>query len=260
MTAWTPAAKPPALVRGSVHVWRIRLEIDQSGISAARMVLSPDEQTRADRYAFDRPRENFTVARAALRALLGCYLGIRPGAVDFVYGKHGKAELSPALNTLDLRFNVSHSDEYALVAVTPGYRIGIDIERCREIRGMDEVASVSFSEHELAKWRALPGDQRQQAFFQAWTRKEALVKAVGDGLVHPLRRFEVSFAPHERPRILCIEDDETLAARWSLTALGPADGYTAALAVEYPTVSVRCLEHSVVAGFDEAAAALSRDA
>jgi 4'-phosphopantetheinyl transferase len=220
-----PAA---VIAEGEVHLWRIAL--DRQDAHDLRRVLAPDELARADRFVFERDRRRFVVARAALRYTLADYLGVSPEAVGFEYGAHGKPAL--AASWPDVRFNLSHSDELALCAVTRGREIGVDVEHTHPLQDLEGLAERVFSRRERARLSALRGGDKLTGFFNAWTRKEAFIKALGEGLSHPLDRFDVSLAPRAPARLERIDGDAARAARWSLAAAEVDAGYTAAVVVD----------------------------
>lgn len=222
---------PAAMVLGGdeVHVWRARLARDPAEVERLLKVLAPDERERADRFHFRRDHNRFVVARAALRQILSGYLRVTPGRVRFTYSPYGKPGL--AGEPCDLKFNVSHSNEVALYAFARGCEVGLDVEFVREdFAGMD-IAEQFFSAREVAMLGRLPPDARPRAFFNCWTRKEAYIKARGEGLSHPLDRFAVSLAPGEAAAIISTDDDPLEVSRWWLRELWPAPGYVAALAL-----------------------------
>lgn len=229
---WPCSPSPAQLAPGEVHVWRASL--DQSPESVARLaeLLGEDERERAARFFFEKDRRRFTVARGILRTLLAGYLGIRPEAVRFRYGLRGKPFLEPEGGAETLRFNLSHSNEMALLAFSPGRELGIDIEWMRANLACEQIAERFFSPSEVGTLRSLPPEVRPRAFFTCWTRKEAFIKARGTGLSSPLAEFDVSLAPGEPARLLRTAWDRDEAARWELRELHPAPNYAAALAVE----------------------------
>jgi 4'-phosphopantetheinyl transferase len=172
------------------------------------------------------------VGRGVLRALLGRYLGVEPGKVRLQFGAHGKPGLAPGCGGKDLRFNVTHSQDLALYAFARGRELGIDLEQIRPLPDADQIASGFFSARESAAYKALPVDQRREAFFRCWTRKEAYIKALGGGLALPLDEFDVSLAPGKVTQLLHVTWDSNEISRWSLVALEPAPGYVSTLAVE----------------------------
>jgi 4'-phosphopantetheinyl transferase len=220
------------LSSAEVHVWRASLDLDSSCVEHLQHALSADELQRAARFHFPRDRRRFTVARGVLRDILGRYLGVPPSEPGFRYSAYGKPALGAGFDAVGVRFNISHSHEMALFAVTCGREIGVDIEYLsREIRG-EEIAQHFFSAHECASLRALPAAAKHEAFFNCWTRKEAYIKAHGEGLSLPLDQFDVSLAPGEPAALLATRNDPREVQRWSLQALTPGPGYVAALAVE----------------------------
>ncbi len=221
---------PPGLPleRDAVHVWHAGLSLPPDQLERLRQALSADERERAARFVFAKDRDRFVAARGILRDILGNYLGQPGGALRFEYGPYGKPAL--AGEPRGLRFNVSHSGDLALVAVTRGQEIGIDVEAVRPERADEQLARRFFSPREVAALLALPEAERGAAFFACWTRKEAYIKARGDGLSIPLDAFDVSLAPGEACALLRASGDDP--ARWALRALDTGPGYAAALAVE----------------------------
>lgn len=207
---------------------------------AALDVLSPDESARAARFFFEKDRRSFARCRSALRVLLGRYLQTAPERLEFCYNSFGKPELAVLAPAFPLRFNVSHSGDWALIALTLQQRIGVDIERVRPLDNIDDLARNSFSSYELDVYQHLPDGQRSQAFFHAWTRKEAFIKACGEGLSRPLSEFDVTLAPQDQVQVLQIAGDRTAARRWTLAGLEPVAGYVGAVAIERPGTRVQC--------------------
>ena len=175
---------PPPLGQGRVHVWTVALDGPAERPGRLGACLSPDETTRARRFHFEVHRRRFTVARGALRHLLGAYLRRSPESLVFRYGHRGKPELPEAP---ELSFNLSHSEERALLAVSHVAALGVDIERLRPMDDMEAIARRFFSPPEHAALMALAPGERVAGFFRCWTRKEAYLKAVGEGLAIPLR-------------------------------------------------------------------------
>lgn len=231
---WRLPASALALPTTDVHVWRASLEQPATCVHRLLNLLSHDEQARANRFYLERDRRRFIVARGALRTILGCYLGVEPGQLRFRYEFHGKPFLSDELGAGELRFNLAHSNELALYAFTCGREIGIDVEYIHPVPDIEQIAARFFSANENAALHMLPESQRLEAFFNCWTRKEAYIKALGDGLAYPLTQFQVSLRPGEPAQLLWAEGSPEKVTRWSMTALSPAPGYVAALAVEGP--------------------------
>jgi 4'-phosphopantetheinyl transferase len=220
------------LESGEVHVWRAHLYEEPEALAVSRSILAPDERARADRFHFERDRVRFIVARSALRRILNRYLNISPAEIGFSYNQYGKPVLSAEAGEPRLRFNVSHSHECALYAITRDGEVGVDIEFVREDFASLEIAERFFSPREIEMLRRLPEELRTEAFFNCWTRKEAYIKALGEGLSHPLDKFVVSLAPGEPVSLLSHDDLPQEPARWSWVELLPGEGYAAALAFE----------------------------
>jgi 4'-phosphopantetheinyl transferase len=215
-----------------VHVWRATLDQTPSQIQSFRHKLAADERARAERFHFERDRGHFIVARGVLRAILGGYLKRAPEGLSFCYSSHGKPALAGKSGGDAIRFNVSHSHGIALYAVTCGREVGVDLERIRFNLAVAEIAERFFSRREVAMLRTLSTEAQREAFFRCWTRKEACLKARGEGLSLPLDQVDVSLAPGEPDAVSGTQPDPSEASRWSLQELTPAPGYVAALAVE----------------------------
>lgn len=221
-------------------MWRASLELPSSQVQTLQHNLTEEELERAERFHFQRHRVRFIVARGVLRTILGRYLWVEPGRLRFSYGPHGKPELAGNNAWRALRFNVSHSHRLALYAVTNDREIGVDVERIRPDLAGEKIAERFFSPQEAAMLRGLPAQVRQEAFFACWTRKEAYLKAVGEGITLRLDQFEVSVAPEGPATLLSIKGDPKKASRWSLKELDPGPGYVAALAVKGHGWDLRC--------------------
>lgn len=217
---------------GAVHVWFISLEADSELVQSASEVLCVEEKERAQRFWLERDKRRFTIAHAAMRGILAQYIKVEPQRIAPCRGKMGKPELAPALNRADLKFNLSHSSEVALLAVTRDRRLGIDVEAVRRHIAVEELAAHFFSAEEMRTLLELPEEQRTEAFFCCWTRKEAYIKALGAGLSIPLDSFTVSFQPNTAPALLRVNDNANEARRWSVYDLDVGPGYKAALVVE----------------------------
>jgi 4'-phosphopantetheinyl transferase len=219
-----------------VHVWCASLNLPAWQTERLRQTLSTDEQRRASRFAFKKDRDHFVAARGILRAILGQYLDEAPDRLRFRYNPFGRPALAGDAD--GLRFNVSHSHGLALFAVTRGRSIGVDVECIRPDVTYEQLARQFFSRREVAALLALPENLRREAFFNCWTRKEAYIKARGEGLSIPLQQFDVSLVPGEPAVLLSTEGDE--ADRWSLRELDTGQDYAAALAVEGHGWRLRC--------------------
>jgi 4'-phosphopantetheinyl transferase len=195
-------------------------------------LLSPDEQARAARLLREADRRRFVVGRTALRAALGQHLGVPGASLVLRLGLHGKPELDPAQGFPPVGFNVAHSGDLILIAITPDRRVGVDVERIRADVDLDRIARRAFSAREYRELCQLPGSERREAFFCGWTRKEAFLKAHGAGITLGLDRFDVPITPGVPPRLLATRWDPAETGRWHLQDLAVKPGYRAALAVE----------------------------
>jgi 4'-phosphopantetheinyl transferase len=244
ITSTTPSwgLPPEKIILGSneVHVWRASLDESPQQVDIFLHTLAADEQTRAERFYFQRDREHFIAAHGILRAILGLYLNRASKCLSFCYSSHGKPSLSWKSGGDAIRFNMSHSHGVALYAFARGRDVGIDLEFIRRDLELEQIAERFFSRRETATLRALPIDLREYAFFLCWTRKEAYIKARGEGLSLPLDQFDVSLIPGEPAALLSTQPDSDEALRWSLQELTLASGYVAALAVEGRGWSLSC--------------------
>jgi len=219
------------LPEDEVHIWEVDLDCPPERSPALLDCLSQDERARAQRFRFDRDRDRFVAARVALREILGRCIGLPAHEIVFEYGPYGKPALeSPA--GAGVEFNVSHCEGLALIAVAAGRRVGVDLERIVSGASRQRIAERFFSPAEIAALRALPAASQDEAFFACWTRKEAYIKARGEGLSIPLDEFSVSLAPGEPAALLDCSFAEDEVRNWSLQSLAPAPGFVAALAVE----------------------------
>jgi 4'-phosphopantetheinyl transferase len=228
---WPSAPDALELPENEVHLWRTALNPPDDSVARLLALLSPEGRGRAARYLFDRHRRSFIVGRGFLRCILSRYLGLTPDAVAFTFTVHGKPELAASMKAPDLRFNLSHSGDWAVLAVTRGREVGIDLEQVRPRVDMEGLARRFFAPGEVAVLTSVAPCERELTFFNCWTRKEAFIKATGEGLSRPLDSFEVSLRPGEPARLLTIEGQPGEAERWSLRTFSPRPGYVGCLAV-----------------------------
>lgn len=237
---WSSPPLHLALTTDEVHVWRASLDQPESVLRRLRTTLSADEAARAARFHFERDRRRFTVARGVLRAILARYLDLAPEDIQFSYGPQNKPALADTRQNNNLQFNLSHSQNQALYAFARHREIGVDIEQIRTMCDAEGIARRFFSARENVVFQALPLQQRDEGFFNCWTRKEAYIKALGDGLSHPLDTFDVSLRPGEPAALLAVRGDSGEVSRWSIRALTPVPGYVAALVVEGHGWTLKC--------------------
>lgn len=243
----SPAAIPLFCREDEVHVWRIDLLLSPACLERLQPLLSADERTRAGKFRFQPDRDRFTATRGCLRLLLGHYLGVSPEAVQFCYGPQGK----PALqfpSAAALSFNVSHSRDWALIAIGQGQPVGIDLEHIQPDFAWQAVGGLVLSPREQAILSALPPDVQSAVFFKVWTGKEAYVKATGEGLSSPFNQIEV----WELNQLKAWDDLAATAVRlpgseglsgsqpWCWYLLHPLPNYVATLATTGPAIALSC--------------------
>lgn len=218
----------PDLPSDVVHVWILSLQASRPIEGSGLELLSPEERERTARFRVEKPRTDFILTRGTLRSLVAAYLRTTPRDLSFRYSEHGKPLLD---GPSDLRFNVSHTDGLALLAFVRKRQIGVDVEKINPAPDVRRLAERFFSVAERRALERLSGDELHAAFFRCWTRKEAYVKARGEGLSLPLHQFDVSVAADESQALLASRPDPSEASRWILRDLRTSPGYAAALAV-----------------------------
>ena len=237
---WEKPQSELTLAEKDIHVWRADLDLPTIGFQNLYETLSIDERARAERFHFEKDRKRFIARHGILRTILGCYLNVEPSRLQFSYGKNGKPALADTFGKEAILFNMSDSEDLAIYGFTRDQEIGVDIERIDDIPEMHEIAERFFSARENAVFRSLPESKKREAFFNCWTRKEAFIKAKGEGLGLGLDQFEVSLAPGGRAALLRTNGDPQEASRWSLRELDPGPNFTAAIAVQGHGWRLKC--------------------
>jgi 4'-phosphopantetheinyl transferase len=236
MAAYPAPALPSPLRLASdeVHSWCAGLDVPPETCARLFATLTADERARSARFQFERDRRRFIVARGVLRDLLGRYLQTSPGQIRFVYNAFGKPDLGPEFASR-LKFNLSHSADVVLIAIATGANVGVDLEHIRELPDCAEIARRFFSATEVDYLSRLPGHLYPEAFFSCWTKKEAYLKACGEGMATRLKSVSVPLTtdPADAPVDFHVASTDLVPAkRWSLYTLRPAPGYAGALAIE----------------------------
>lgn len=216
---WSSAPRQLWLNAGDIHLWRASLS-DSARLQGCCGVLSAEELIRAGRFAFEGDRQHFIIAHAALRTVLARYVGGEPSELEFTVGAFGKPRL--VQHFTDVRFNLSHTDGLALIAISQGHEVGVDVERVNRDIEFEEIADHYFDPREAWDLRIAPPDERACRFFEVWTRKEACLKASGTGF-----------------------GGEVETSRWNVQNLQPAEGYAGALASEGNDWRLACWEWSL---------------
>jgi 4'-phosphopantetheinyl transferase len=243
---WHRSSPGELIHSNEVHVWRVFLDLTAVQRGSLMRNLSADEVERATRFRFERDQQRFVVARGVLRELLGRYLGEDPHQLRFEYTSYGKPSLATNAGADTLRFNLSHSDAFALYAVTRGRNIGIDIERVRNDCAVGQISRRFFSPGEISSLDMTHGDKRNEMFFQYWTRKEAFLKAIGKGISFPLEGCDVSsISGQVLPSPITFVGDAIESSGWYRQDLFPGCGYVAAIAVEGADWDLSCWHYSI---------------
>lgn len=225
MTAGKNAPQPPSY---RIELWTWRLDLPPSQTAAASVLLSGAETARAARFVHARDRNRYIAGRARVREILGGYLGLPPANVDLREDAYKKPFVPPHVDKPPLHFNLAHSHDFAVLAVSREVPLGVDVEL---IRPITERVESFFSPVEQAALAALPAADQWRGFYQCWTRKEAFVKALGRGLFIPLEDFDVTLAPGEPPRLLRFAEEPDAPQRWALRHLEFHSGLIGALAL-----------------------------
>jgi len=240
MNALVSAPVVLSLPSDGVHVWYAWLDRPSHDVERFRQVLAAEEQGRAERFHFECDRSRWIVGRGLLRTILACYLSADPRALGFAYGARGKPMLATRNGDARLSFNLSHAENLAVYAIGQLSDIGVDVERVRPIPELEQIAETFFSPAERSALVQLPVSRRQLGFFNCWTRKEAYIKATGDGLAHPLDSFDVTLGPDQPATLLRVDGAPWQPSDWSLTALAPSPGFRGALAVRGIVRTISC--------------------
>jgi 4'-phosphopantetheinyl transferase len=223
-----PTLERIALPDPAIAVWLARLDPDVDQVGRCASVLSRGEQQRAGRFHFERDRRRFVVTRGILRTLLGGCLAVAPDAIAFGYGKNGKPFV--ASENTSIHFNVSHSHERALYAISRSHALGVDIEYLNRDVDCNGLARRFFTRCEYSELQRIPESGRKHAFLSCWTHKEAVIKATGDGLSLPLDQFNVTVALEDTPRVLDFVGSAKRASDWDLYAIDVGAEYVATVA------------------------------
>ena len=235
-----PPQSPLVLDEDTIQIWRLPLDPPAQWLESGRQMLTPEETRRADRFIRAEHGRRFIAARAALRVLLAGYLNAEPEDLRLTQNEYGKPYLAGDHENSRVQFNLSHSCELGLVAFCLDAPIGIDIEQNRPRPDMLKIAKRFFAPQEVDALLAVEPEGQHQAFYTCWTRKEAYIKARGEGLHRSLKRFQVSLAPGDPPALLCTDDPPDESGQWTLYAIEPGAGYTAALAARGSPRQIRC--------------------
>jgi 4'-phosphopantetheinyl transferase len=235
---WPSCSDAPPLADNETHVWATTLSVTADALGQFSATLSADEKERANKFKFEKHRNRYIAGRGALRAILEQYSDARAAELRFDYLTNGKPAFAQDFAGAGIHFNLAHTEDLALVAVTRIGLVGVDVECVRPVKDVDELVARFFSVRENELFQKVPDDQKPAAFFNLWTRKEAMLKATGEGITRSLSLVEVSFLPGEPARLLAIAGDAKAAEEWFLQALLPAPGFVGAATVQLRTSNI----------------------
>jgi len=227
-----------------VHAWAVPLKVSPRTYDELLSLLAPDERKRAEQFRLESPGRQFVLARGTLRRVLGQYLHVQPESVELTVDENNKPQLMGRDAESGVRFNVSHSGELALIAIARDCEVGVDIEAVREVRHLDQIARRFFHPDEARVVLNERGELQRRAFFRCWTGKEAVLKAIGVGVLGPLAGFQVPIFQSDAGWVQCatVRSDRPAVRCW-LQRLEPIDGYAAAVATVGSERQVRCFTH-----------------
>ena len=228
---WPVPAELPVLNPEELHLWAFPLDLPGDVLTRLEPTLSASERERAGRFRFPEHRLRYIASQGTLRQIIAHYADIPADALAFTHGANGKPELPPFPSGTPLYFNLSHSEGLGLCAVTTLAIVGVDVEFLERRVSQGGIAARFFSRRECAALDVLPESAKHEAFLRCWTRKEAFIKALGEGLSHPLDTFDVSLAPGAPAAVLETRPDKAEAAQWFMGHLEPAHGYIGAVAL-----------------------------
>lgn len=228
---WLSPPFDPFVPPGTIDIWRGRLDVPQPDLHNFWSILNREEQARASRFKFPEHQHRFTAARGMLRWILARYLKVDPIALIFATGPHGKPFLVNISSHSLLSFNVAHSHQLALYAITQNREVGVDIEKLRSDIDYEGMVPRIFTRQEAALFWALPPKEREKAFFSCWTKKEAYLKARGEGLAFSLKKVSILSESGPIGQIQILDDPEE-TNRWRVQELHPGEGYAAAVVAE----------------------------
>ncbi|MBL8006956.1 MAG: 4'-phosphopantetheinyl transferase superfamily protein [Ignavibacteria bacterium] len=216
------------LPAGEIHICILDTRKYEHEIIHFEKLLSGDELSKAGRFRIAKDRISYVICRGSLRSILSEYTGVNPSEIVFSYTSFGK----PFIKDSEIKFNLSHSCDYAVIAFSGINEIGVDIERLREMPDAMNIASRYFSEKEILEFSGLKNESINTEFFKCWTKKEAFIKAKGEGLSYPLKNFSVSVGDSRRAEIIEITGNPAEAENWSLYEIEINNEYVSALAVK----------------------------
>lgn len=239
LSEWTaPPSDVPPLDVADIHVWRFTLDVSLAEEEALAPLLSAREHERAAGIRLEVHQKRYIAGHGRLRQVLARYVERAPEAIEFGRHPRGKPFIVATQNARGVHFNFSHTANTGLVAVASKRPLGVDVEQHRSDTDMELIARRQFSPGEQARLMSLPLAERRIAFYECWTRKEAYLKAIGDGIAGGLQGFEVSFLANEAPALLRAKAGPEECKRWAVVPVNAGAGLSAACIVERPVERV----------------------
>jgi 4'-phosphopantetheinyl transferase len=240
---WRRSIPAELISSNEVHIWRAYLDLSRAQCESLLAILSVDELERASRFRFEKDQKRFIVARGMLRKILGHYLRKDPVQLRFDYAFHGKPVLATNAGYDHLDFNLSHSNAFAIYALTRGRNVGVDIECISEDVAIGQIAQRFFSPEEISSLASMDKARRSEVFFQYWARKEALLKAMGAGISFPMEQCDVSLLNGKFLSQIKLLGDHRACSYWYGQDLFPGNGYAAAIVVEGSDCNLSCWDY-----------------
>ena len=224
------------LFHDQIHIWKLDLNLHKVNLKHLyENVLSPDEKKRSDKLKSKDDQKRSIYSRGLLRKKLGDYLDVNPAEINFSYNKYGKPSLNAEVHTEDLKFNVSHSKDIVVYAITKNREIGIDVEYLKDVSRAEKIIDRFFSEEEKNFYNSQPEHKKKWAFFALWTRKEAYSKAMGRGIGLPSKDFELNLIPDNNRS----SSNSFKKSKWMLYNVEIESEYLAALATEGNDINIK---------------------
>ncbi len=243
---WSPESDPAFPASSEVHLWRVRLDVEEDQQERFWGLLTAEERERAARYRFEIHRIRYVTSRAVLRLLLSKYLRVPELRISIALNAYGKPELID--RGTGLQFNLSHAGGLAVYAFTVGRRVGVDIEETSRDVEFRALATRFFSVDERRVIDSVPEEDLRWTFYYCWTRKEAYIKALGLGVTHGLRNFSVAIGPGVRPALVHSDVDGDAPRKWTMRSFHPDRDFAGALAVEGRECDLRTFDATAIVG------------
>lgn len=238
--SWNAPPARTVLSDKEMHIWRAFLDIPDRSVQEFKQSLSTDERARAERFRFDRDRNRFIAAHGILRRILACYMNVDPCEITFCREENGKPRLKTAAGETGIQFNLSHSEGLAIYVFTCDRRVGVDVECIRVVDEMEQIVEQFFSARERALFRVLPAGVKQEMFFNLWTRREAFLKAIGNGLSYPPDTFDALRGGEDSDHSSAMAGGAQAGPGWSVLDVRPASRFVGAVVVDGAMWETRC--------------------